>query len=191
MGITLNVWIFSAIIGVAYIGGYLMSKWMVSQPMAVGQAAAVKSSSAQHFSGRPVASPVAGNVEALPEEEGKGIRIYPENTKLYSPVSGKIVRLYPGGNEFLIRTDYDAYLHLKVGERSEDMVEDYYRTRVVQNEIISKGKLLMEFDLEGLHADGYETAVLLSVENSGNYREVSTVEKTHVRDGEDCLWIAK
>lgn len=224
MGITLNIWVFSGIIGIAYFGGYLMAKWMMSQPVveAVAESAEqpqpepVKSApqtgqtgvyqgrrlrgrhherqgeaGIRKYAGRAVGSPVTGLAETLPEEKGKGILIHPENGRIYSPAAGKIIKLYPGGNEFMIRTEFGAYLHLKVGERDEDMIEDYYRARVIQNEIVGKGKLLMEFDLEGLEQDGYRTDVVLRVEDYNVYREINAAGDRHIRGGEDCLWLLK
>ena len=261
MGITLNVWIFSGIIGTAYIMGYLMSRTMGrmlavenvdAEAMVQGDGPAQrlraawqeKDGSAQgteypestpqqergalrerpaeepgrekrlgetrewrqnpmrrryhsrHYrdqqakpTGRPFASPVAGQVDVLSNQGRRGVLFTPEENRVYAPASGKIIRLYPRGNEFLLRTDSGVVLRVRAGERDAEMTRDYFRPRVVQNEFVSKGKLLLEYDREALARDGYDTHVSMTVEeDEGNY-ELSVTGSMWVKNGQDCLWV--
>lgn len=252
MGITLNVWIFSGIIGAAYIMGYLMSRTMgrvlavenaetempdererpASKLRAAWQertrqtqetddqettaqsergtlrertdrepgrewhqdAIRRRYRSRQHReqqrpSGRPFASPVAGQVDVLNNQGRRGVLFTPEENRVYAPASGKIIRLYPRGNEFLLRTDSGVVLRVQAGERDAEMTRDYFRPRVVQNEFVSKGKLLLEYDREALARDGYDTHVSMTVEeNEGNYN-LSVTGSMWVKNGQDCLWV--
>lgn len=253
MGITLNVWIFSGLIGVAYIMGYLMSRTM-------GRVLAVESADAEPLAphegpaqnlraawqeragqtqeaeypeavaqqergslrerteretgrerrqnpirrryrsrqyreqqakpaGRPFASPVAGQVDVLNNQGRRGVLFTPEENKVYAPASGKIIRLYPRGNEFLLRTDSGVVLRVRAGERDAEMTRDYFRPRVVQNEFVGKGKLLLEYDREALARDGYDTHVFMTVEeDEGNY-DLSVTGSMWVKNGQDCLWV--
>ncbi|MDE7224943.1 MAG: PTS glucose transporter subunit IIA [Acetatifactor sp.] len=252
MGITLNVWIFSGIIGAAYIMGYLMSRTM-GRMLAVENAEAEMTDEGerpasrlraallektgrvqeaeysetaaqqergtlrerterepirerhqdpmrrryhnrQHReqsrpSGRPFASPVAGQVDVLNNQGRRGVLFTPEENRVYAPASGKIIRLYPRGNEFLLRTDSGVVLRVQAGERDAEMTRDYFRPRVVQNEFVSKGKLLLEYDREALARDGYDTHVSMTVEeNEGNYN-LSVTGSMWVKNGQDCLWV--
>lgn len=114
--------------------------------------------------GHPMASPVAGQVDILEGQGRRGVLLTPEDNKVYAPASGKIIRLYPRGNEFLLRTDSGVVLRLQAGERDAEMTRDYFRPRIMQNEFVGKGKLLLEYDREALARDGYDTHVSMTVE---------------------------
>lgn len=259
MGITLNVWVFSGIIGTAYIMGYLMSRTMGrvlavegAEPLPAERETAPPSQRApwpekaerlqqaeaaetehpegmvrpagmtreaggertagdtrqwrhnpvqrryhsRHHreqqtkpSGYPFASPVAGQVDVLSNQGRRGVLFTPEENKVYAPASGKIIRLYPRGNEFLLRTDSGVVLRVRAGERDAEMTRDYFRPRVVQNEFVGKGKLLLEYDREALARDGYDTHVSMTVEeDEGNY-DLSVTGSMWVKNGQDCLWV--
>ncbi len=225
MGITLNIWIFSGIIGVAYVLGYLMSRTMghlvivegvkdekpaqrEMAPQLLEQEVMAKPpieerqdsiqrryGSRQHRqqpvkpSGHPIASPVAGRVEVLSGQGHRGVLLTPEENRIYAPASGKIIRLYPRGNEFLLRTDSGVILRVQAGERDAEMTEDYFRPRIVQNEFVGKGKLLLEYDREALARDGDDTHVSMTVEEDADSYNLSVTGSMWVKSGQDCLWV--
>ncbi len=139
--------------------------------------------------GHPIASPVAGQVDILESQGRRGVRLTPEDNRVYAPASGKIIRLYPRGNEFLLRTDSGVVLRLQAGERDAEMTRDYFRPRVVQNEFVGKGKLLLEYDREALARDGYDTHVCMTVEENENSYDLSVTGSMWVKNGQDCLWV--
>lgn len=139
--------------------------------------------------GWPVGSPVAGAVSFFYEGKRRGAVIIPEQGYLYAPAPGKIVKLYPTGNAFLLRTDYGVELLIRVGVETQELEGMYFRPRVVQNEIVNKGKLLLEFDPEGIGAEGYDCGVRLSVEENHDWLEISITQAEHVKVGEELLWI--
>ena len=69
------------------------------------------------------------------------------------------------------------------------MFSMYYRPRIVQNEIVNKGKLLLEFDLEGLEAENVDASVSISVEAAQDSREILVTGQKYVRVGEEVLWV--
>ncbi|MBO5283442.1 MAG: PTS glucose transporter subunit IIA [Lachnospiraceae bacterium] len=228
MGITLNIWIFSGIIGTAYILGYLMSRTMgrllaadngngaqtaeyemgvqpldrpdretpVQEPEERQQEPIQRRyRSRQHRepqtrpAGHPIASPAAGQLEVLSGQGRRGVLLSPESDQVYAPAAGKIIRLYPRGNEFLLKTDCGVVLRIQAGERDAEMTEDYFRPRIVQNEFVGKGKLLLEYDREALARDGYDTHVSMTVEEEAESYNLSVTGSLWVKSGQDCLWV--
>lgn len=139
--------------------------------------------------GHPIASPVAGQVDVLETQGRRGVLLTPEDNKVYAPASGKIIRLYPRGNEFLLRTDSGVVLRLQAGERDAEMTRDYFRPRIMQNEFVGKGKLLLEYDREALARDGYDTHVSMTVEEGEGSYDLSVTGSMWVKNGQDCLWV--
>lgn len=139
--------------------------------------------------GRRIVSPVHGTVSRYYERNHRGAMIRPDEGQLYAPESGKIIRLYPMGNAMVLRTDYGLELLLKVGSQEDDFYSGFYRSRVIQNEIITRGKLLLEFDLKGLRDEGQEPMVTISVEGSGHPEDILLTEKEKVRVGEELMLV--
>ena len=131
-----------------------------------------------------VGSPVKGWTMSCREGEHPTVVIQPEADRLYAPAGGKIVRLYPMGNAFLFRSEFGTELRLQVGNVGDDLLGRFFRPRVLQNEIVSKGKLLLEFDSEGLAAAGVSPAVTVTVENHsyGTQVHVTACEQAGVGD---------
>ncbi len=139
--------------------------------------------------GWSVGSPVSGLVTIRREGPEAEVVIRPLEDRLYAPVGGKITKLYPMGNAFRFRTDFGAELYIQAGDAGDDMLGRYYRPRVVQNEIVGKGKLLLEFDRQGLAVEGASTEVAVRVENYIYGNDVIATTEGQVRAGEEVLWM--
>lgn len=139
----------------------------------------------------PVGSPVRGWVTSCREGEHPTVVIQPEEDKLYAPAAGKIVKLFPMGNAFLFRTEFGAEICLQVGNVGDDLLGRYFRPRVVQNEIVCKGKLLLEFDSQSLVAEGISPAVTVSVENHSYGTNVHVTAEEEIKVGEEILMVSE
>lgn len=138
-----------------------------------------------------VGSPVKGWVTSCRDGEHPAVVIQPEEDRLYAPAGGKIIKLFPMGNAFLFRTEFGTELYMQVGNVGDDLLGRYFRPRVVQNEIMSKGKLLLEFDSQGLVAEGVSPAVTVSVENHSYSTHVHVTAEEQVRAGEEILLVSE
>lgn len=137
--------------------------------------------------GRVVGSPVTGLVVSYKEGEHPAVQLSPLEDKLYAPANGKVIKIFPMGNAFLFRTEFGTELYIRAGDVKDDLLGRYFRSRVVQNEIVNKGKLLLEFDRMGLKAEGASFAVTISVENHTYGSNVTMTAKEQVRPGEEIM----
>lgn len=136
-------------------------------------------------------SPVSGYVLSFREGDRPAAVIQPMEDKIYAPASGKIIRLFPMGNDFLFVTDFGAELRIRAGDTDDDLLGRYFRPRVVQNEIVAKGKLLLEFDRQSLAAEGASTMVTLSVEHRAYGSNVQLAADEEVKTGQELLRIVE
>ncbi len=134
-----------------------------------------------------VGSPVSGEIACMQEGEHPLVVITPREDKLYAPAGGKITKLFPMGNEFLFRTEFGAELDIRVGEAKDEMLARYYRPRIIQNEIVGKGKLLLEFDRCGLEAEGCSSDISVRLESSVYGSDVQMTATESVKTGEEIL----
>lgn len=210
MSITMNVFVLGAIVIVALTGGFWMGrsvKWMMADTesyiMAEEESGAqpeedavipeeknhnrLKRNQKRITLNWEIGSPVNGIVRSIDDGFRKEVVIQPEMGVLHAPTSGKIIRLYPMGNSMLLRTDFGVELLLRVGVNGEELHSIYYRTYVVPNEIITKGKKLLEFDMERMCSEGIDTAVSIAVETAGACRDITVVQKSQVKVGEELF----
>lgn len=136
-----------------------------------------------------VGSPVSGEVTAFEEGEHSTVVIRPEGDKLYAPAAGKITRLFPMGNAFLFVTEFGTELYIQAGDIDDELLARHYRPRIVQNEVVAKGKLLLEFDRQGLEAEGALAEISICVESCAYGGDVRLVAGERVKIGEDILQI--
>ncbi len=137
----------------------------------------------------PVGSPVSGWLTALREGERPTVTIQPLEEKLYAPAAGKIIKLFPMGNAFLLATEFGTQLLIQVCDVEDDLLGRYFRPRVVQNEIVGKGKLLLEFDAQGLLEEGTPVSVSVRVENRGYGHSVYLTAGERIKIGEEILQV--
>ncbi len=136
-----------------------------------------------------VGSPVSGEVTAQREGEQPTVIIRPDGDKIYAPAGGKITRIFPMGNAFLFTTEFGAELYIQAGEADDELMVRHYRPRILQNEVVGKGKLLLEFDRMGLEAEGMSTEVSVSVESCAHGGDVRMTVGGRVKTGEEILQV--
>lgn len=145
------------------------------------------------FFGKSIASPASGEVCFFCESGRKGAVIEPEQGTVYAPVSGKISKMYPMGNAFILRSDEQCEpkeLLIQVGRNAPDeLCSMYFRPHIVQNEIVNKGKLLLTFDKERLQAAGEDASVLVGLETGIDTQDVRVTQNTRVKVGEELMWV--
>jgi len=66
----------------------------------------------------------------------------------------------------------------------------YFRTRIVENEIVNKGKLLLEFDIPNLLAAGEDVGVTVCPDTDWE-SEISVSENEMVKVGEELFRIGE
>lgn len=210
MSISISIFVLITIITITFIGGFWVGRsvrWMMldtesnileedSEELSGYEETNRPDKSSRNMGrriqqGLVIGSPVAGEVRSFCEGNRRGAWIRPVEGKLHAPASGKITRLYPMGNAMLLRTDAGVELMLRVGENRDEMYSKHYRVHVVQNEIVNRGKLLLEFDKEGLQAEGVDIGVSISVEAAEDFNGITVTHKEQVKVGEELLWVSE
>ena len=151
--------------------------------------------------GTAIGSPVNGEIrkisqdtlqdttEEAEDDNTKCITILPSDGRVYAPTAGKVLKLYPMGNRIRFRTDSGVELLLNICRDKEELHSAYYRCNVLPNEIVRKGKLLVEFDQEGLAREGVDTAVTMEMCQTPDQGRIIRTWKDYIRAGEELLWV--
>lgn len=136
-----------------------------------------------------VGSPVSGEIAEHREGEHPKVVIYPDGNKIYAPSGGKVTRLFPMGNAMLFATEFGAELFIQAGNGDDELLNRYFRPKIVQNEVVGKGKLLLEFDRQGLETEGVLTEVSVCVETCTYGGDVKLTVGDRVKAGEEILQV--
>ena len=120
---------------------------------------------------------------------GKGLAIEPTDGKLVSPVNGVITMLFPTSHAIGITSDEGTEILIHIGMDTVQLDGEGFVPHVKQGDQVTKGQLLIEFDIEKIRDAGYSVITPIVITNSQNYLDVITTEKTSIASKEQLMTI--
>ena len=111
-------------------------------------------------------APVAGKavpVSQVPDptfaEEllGKGIAIEPTEGKVYAPCDATVDMMFETGHAVSLVADCGAEVLIHVGLETVTLKGKHFTIHAANGDKVKKGDLLIEFDLEAIKAEGFNT----------------------------------
>lgn len=127
-----------------------------------------------------IEAPIAGTVLPLAEVPdaafssgamGNGFAIDPVESKLFSPFDGVAGVVFPTGHALGLMSDSGVELLVHIGMDTVNLEGKGFTTHVKQGDRVTKGQLLMEFDIDAIKAAGYSAIVPVIVTNEGDVGE--------------------
>lgn len=146
---------------------------------------------------KSVGSPVAGTVQALESVDdpvfaegtmGDGAAVIPTEGKLYAPVSGKVIALFPTGHALGIQSVDGMEVLLHIGIDTVELKGEGFSPKIAVEDEVKAGQLLVDFDLELIKNKGYDPTVLVVVANSQDMGHVSKREVGETAVMEHLFW---
>lgn len=143
-----------------------------------------------------LASPLTGNLVALPDVPdevfasgvlGKGIAVEPTVGKVFAPADAEVTTLFPTGHAIGLKTVNGAELLIHIGMDTVKMNGDGFKTHVAQGDKVTKGQLLIEFDIDKIKKAGYPIITPVLVTNTAAYKDIVTVEGNKINNGENLI----
>lgn len=144
-------------------------------------------------------SPIEGTVIPLSEVPddvfqtgamGDGLGIQPTNGKVYAPADGVVTTLFRTKHALGITTLHGAEILIHIGMDTVQLDGRYFTDHVNQGDTVSKGDLLLEFDIPAIEADGYSTVTPVIITNSNAYTELEITTSDSVTT-DDIVIITK
>lgn len=145
-----------------------------------------------------IKSPLTGSIIPLSDVRdeafssgamGKGLAIEPIEGKLVSPVNGVITMLFPTAHAVGITSDEGTEILIHIGMDTVQMDGEGFAPHVKQGDKVTKGQLLIEFDIAKIKAARYSVITPVVITNSKNYLDVITTEKNAVESTEQLMTI--
>lgn len=189
------IWQYLIGIGVAFAIGFLLT-YLIGYE---GKNSKVDDHFTQNIFGvlpETIHSPLRGRVVPLTsirdplfatETVGKGIAIEPEAGKIYSPVDGVITTQFPTGHAVGITSEDGAEVLIYIGLDTVKLKGKYITPRVKQGDHVKQGDLLIEFEMDQIKAEGFETTTLVVITNTNKYLNVETTANDTVEQNGQLL----
>lgn len=122
---------------------------------------------------------------------GKGVAILPTEGRIVAPCDGTVDMLFDTAHAITLISDFGAEILIHVGLDTVNLKGRHYTAHTKNGESVKKGQLLMEFDLNAIKAEGYDTVTPIVICNSEIYKTVSTYTGKPVTAGEAVIKVSK
>lgn len=128
-----------------------------------------------------VCAPAAGKVVPLSEvsdptfgEEilGKGVAIQPSEGRIVAPCDATVDMMFETGHAVSLIADSGAEILIHVGLDTVNLKGKHYTVHAKNGDKVTKGQLLLEFDLEAIAAEGYDTITPVIICNTPDYATI-------------------
>lgn len=105
---------------------------------------------------------------------GDGVAVEPSNSRIFSPVDGKIIMFFETKHALGILAEDGAELLLHIGIDTVELNGKPFKERVKIGDSVSRGDLLLEVDFPMIKKSGYDTTVMLIATN----RKIQLIKDT-------------
>ncbi len=146
-----------------------------------------------------VSSPLAGTVVPLEQVKdesfakgmlGPGIGIEPADGLVVAPFDGKVTVAFPTGHAYGLKSASGVQVLIHVGMDTVKLDGKGFTPRVAKGDIVRRGDVLAEVDLEVIRAAGYETITPVVVTNKKKLGPVTPVASGQIQRGDALLDVA-
>lgn len=143
-------------------------------------------------------APVSGDVKKLSETGddifasgilGEGMAIIPKEGKVYAPCDGRIIKIFGRGYAIGIKSDEGAeiLIHIGIGTAKSDGTGFHIKKEA--GEIIKKGNLLLEFDIDKIKSEGCSIITPVIITNMENFNDIVIKYSEKTIHGEEIMVI--
>lgn len=140
-----------------------------------------------------ICSPLSGQAVELkdvPDEvfasgvAGQGIAIKPSAGEVKAPCDGVISVLFPSKHAIGIAAEDGTERLIHIGLNTVMLDGEGFEAFVEQGDKITKGQVLLKFDMDFIEKQGYSLISPVLVTNGDDYREIRVLDKKQVEAGE-------
>lgn len=143
-----------------------------------------------------IVAPIKGKVMHLSEIQdevfssgamGAGVAIVPGEGKVYAPADGSVSVLFDTFHAIGFQTVQGAELLIHVGMDTVKLEGEYFTPHVKTGDVVQKGTLLLEFDLQKIAEEGYELTTPIVITNSDEYESIVMEQPGEILAGDKIM----
>lgn len=145
-----------------------------------------------------IGSPVKGTVLPLNEAKdeafasgmlGKGVVIEPSEGKIVAPFDGTVTTLFPSLHAIGITGDNGVELLIHIGIDTVQLEGDGFTSHVKQGDRVTKGNLLIEFDIEFIRSKGLVDQIPIIITNSNDLLDIIETSDKMVKRNDELITV--
>lgn len=146
-----------------------------------------------------VASPLAGTVVPLEQVKdesfakgmlGPGIGIEPADGLVVAPFDGTVTVAFPTGHAYGLKSASGVQVLIHVGMDTVKLEGKGFTPRVTKGDVVCRGDVLAEVDLDVIRAAGYDTITPVVVTNKKKLGAITPVASGQIQRGDALLDVA-
>lgn len=122
---------------------------------------------------------------------GKGAAINPSEGKVFAPFDGQVNLVFDTNHAIALTSDSGAQVLIHIGINTVELNGKFYTVHVKDNDCVTKGQLIAEFDMEKIREAGYELITPVIVNNTDEYASVEVIKTGNIAGGEPLVKVVK
>ena len=122
---------------------------------------------------------------------GDGFAIEPTEGKVYSPVTGKVLNVFPTKHAVALESNEGHEILIHFGMDTVELKGAGFTPHVKAGVKVSVGDLLLEADLDVIKAAGYSTVTPIIVTNTHDYSDIQALVEGPVAMGDALVTVTK
>ncbi len=139
--------------------------------------------------GRAIPSSEVQDPTFAAEVLGPGMAIIPEEGKIYAPFDGTLSMMFDTKHALGLVSDDGVEVLIHVGVDTVNLKGEHFTAKAESGDRISRGQLLLEFDIPAIEKAGYHIDTPVIVTNGDQFKSVKAVKQGPVEPGEPVIEI--
>lgn len=115
--------------------------------------------------------------------------IIPEEGKIYAPFDGTLSMMFDTKHALGLVSDDGVEVLIHVGVDTVNLKGEHFTAKAESGDRISRGQLLLEFDIPAIEKAGYHIDTPVIVTNGDQFKSVKAVKQGPVEPGEPVIEI--
>ena len=137
-----------------------------------------------------VFSPIEGKVLPLSEAKdgafsdgimGKGVVIEPTSGEVVAPFDGTVMTLFPTNHAIGLISETGTEVLIHIGTDTVQLEGKGFEAFVKQGDTVKKGQKLVQFDIDTITSEGYNTQVPIIITNTPDFADIIPVSQPAVK----------
>ncbi|MCF0259486.1 MAG: PTS glucose transporter subunit IIA [Erysipelotrichaceae bacterium] len=122
---------------------------------------------------------------------GDGFAIQPDSGKVYSPVSGEVLSVFPGGHAIGIQDSQGREVLIHIGLDTVTLKGEGFTTHIKEGSSVKAGDLIAEFDQDLLKSKDLNDIIICVLTNTSYFKKTELLKTGPVKTGEPVFHTEK